>query len=652
MTSASLPVPSFVARLNERVTFLTVLALFSVLAFLAPPAAFSIDDVIYIDMAEAMAERGSLNVSVQSAPQNAPPVTKSGSIVHLIDNEAIPQYPAGYGLVAAPFFALFGVSGLLLLNGLAGAASVWLTWRIAVQLYADRPLAGYAATLLLAATIFSGYLFAIWPHMAALAAVLGGTWWVLKADNEPDGGGLAAAIGGFLFGLGLLFRVDAFVLFIAAYFWLRMFAQNATRLTALGFLSGAAPSFILAAFLNWQKFGVFLPIYYGAKDGFDSAASYFPLAAVCFGAMAASLAVDFKKLPRLSVIRNYGLYFIAIALLGLVAVLSFETAWKYLRNLYFLTIDIQTYDNSSPQIGVALDSDGYWSFWGLPKKALVQSMPFIALLLIPIVAFFRGKNLAAHGLCLLMIAAPVAFFSLKGFHGGMAFNMRYFLPAVPFIAILSAYAIGQFSDALAKHPKAMLRAVILGAFCAIVFYQLAPASFASIGTPLQLYPQVLLFAALLGLLAYRLFRGAPFGLGAVLLTGTAIGYSLLVNVSDTVGYLDIRGGKMKYEWAYKAAIPSGSLVVSAAEDYLTHASLNGVHVARARRDDLQKLKQTIKAYKGAGRCIYIHTRPAFDLLGDDRFAEISVPGLRDPMSELALFAPPDASPLCKFSKAR
>jgi hypothetical protein len=379
---------------KKAIVILSLAAALIVAAFLTPPAAFSIDDVIYIDMARAMAERGSLDITDQNIPAGAPALTKSAGIVHLIDGRAVPQYPAGYGLIAAPFFGLFGVSGLILMNALAGALSLWLTYKIAFRLYRDDRIAANAALILGACTLFAGYVLAIWPHMTALACLLGGAYFALETSIETGRRRMMAALaGGFIFGFGVFFRVDALVPFAAVFFWLRLFALPSSRAPALLFLAGAAPCFLLAAYFNFEKFGAFLPVTYGPNmSGNSSLGAYGPLAVAGLAAMAASLVLDTSHKFIQSVL-GCSMRVKLIALTGVMLaglVLAGDVIGRLLHSLYFLTVDIQAYDAASPQTGLGRDEFGYWSFWGLPKKALLQSLPFAALALLPALAFCRS----------------------------------------------------------------------------------------------------------------------------------------------------------------------------------------------------------------------------------------------------------------------
>ena len=104
----------------------------------------------------------------------------------------------------------------------------------------DEWIARAATVIVGAASIFAGYFFAIWPHMAALAFILGGALATAAAGNgsRPL---RAAGVAGLLFGIGSGVRVDVILSAVAAFFWLRLFARPGDRLPAAILILGLAP---------------------------------------------------------------------------------------------------------------------------------------------------------------------------------------------------------------------------------------------------------------------------------------------------------------------------------------------------------------------------------------------------------------------------
>jgi hypothetical protein len=72
----------------------------------------------------------------------------------------------------------------------------------------------------------------------------------------------------------------------------------------------------------------------------------------------------------------------------------------------------------------------------------VQSLPYLGVLWVPIAAVFRGSKDASSLLMLFLLPAMVvAFFAYSRDHGGLCLNLRFFLVALPFTSILTAYAL-------------------------------------------------------------------------------------------------------------------------------------------------------------------------------------------------------------------
>ncbi|MEX6633045.1 ArnT family glycosyltransferase [Hyphococcus lacteus] len=607
--------------------FLGLFVVFALFVVIAPTTPFTIDDTIYIAMAEAMAERGSLYSNDPLAILNAPAMLESSDLIHRIDGNAVPQYPGGYALLAAPFFMLFGVKGLILMNALSGAASLWLTHLIAIRLYNDRTVARNAVLILGFATFFSGYVFSIWPHVTSLALTLGGSYLTLKIIGERHRIWFALAAG-LLFGASVNIRIDGIIPAIAAFFWLRLFARPSDRLSAIALLAGLAPGLLLAALMNFEKFGVFQPFFYGQTSGLAAASRYIPIAIAGTIALMGALAIDVshQRMKRLLNLRSTTL---ALGVAGIFLV-GFIVADAFILGLahgtYNLVVDMQAFDPSKIRPGIIKDEFGYWSFWGIPKKALLQSLPFATLLTLPIIDFFRGKNVSANGFSLLMIAGVIAFFSMNAWHGGMTFNMRYFIPALPFIAILSATSLSALLATIEKPGDTLLRSVIAGATSAMVFYFVVPAFSVAWATPAQLYPQLILSLLLaIGLIVFQLKKTSSFL--PLILAGMSFGYAGILSAADTAGELGLRYVKAPYDKAYAGAIPPGSLVVTVAEDHLIHASLNGVVLARAQEKEREVIREAMKIYEAEGRCVYIHTPAAMTIINDPRFITLTVPGV-------------------------
>lgn len=614
-----------------------------------PSIAFTIDEVVYIDMARAMAELGRLDVGPWNVPDGAPLLVKSSGFVEIVNGRAIPQYPSLYAVIAGPFYKLMGVKGLALLNALSAVCVLSLTWRVARLLDAD-PLTARAALALTAlVSIFPGYAFAVWPHMLALAfGMLGAYGAALAASGRGPIGLVWAFAGGLAFGLGCGVRVDVILLAIAAFLWLRLFARPRDRGPALALAAGLAPGLGVCAYLNQLKFGVPSPFFYGVDGGGASTANYGAPLYIVGAALIASLAINTEAtafragLGRIRRLRPPAM----IAVVCAIGLALLTLAPGAVHGAYVLLIDLQAYQGSF-QIGMRRDAYGFLSFWDLPKKSLLQSAPYLPLIAIPVVAFFAGRRTRAASFCLLFAAAPVAFFSLKAWHGGTAFNLRYFLPATPFLAILVGMALASLRSTFTEKKDLYIRASFAGIFIAYGLYWVAASAFPAWATPLELYPQLLLAAALLiFLIDGFLWRGGALSRSvATALAAVAIGYGLLLNASDAAGYIGARINKSVYERFYASIIPPGSLVLTRAEEFLVQASLKGAHIARVDAFQRDAIDRAIVAYQAAGDCVFVHTPTSLAYFNAAEFEALAGPRSED-AAKLTLYARRDNPAHC------
>jgi len=647
MSSGAGPRPWRVA--NHAGVFLFAGVLFAFLgAAFFPPTAFSIDEAIYVDMADAMATRGAFDVTPQDWPEDAPLMAKSDGLVKIIGDRAVPQYPGLYGVIAAPFFFVAGVKGLIFLNALCGVLCLWLTHRLA-RILTNDPWTARASVLLLGgASIFFGYVFAIWPHMLALCFVLGGAHAILCAGNaEKKNARAFAGAAGLIFGLGVGVRVDVILAAVAACFWLRLFAKPAERSLALSLLLGLAPGLFVVAAVNEIKFGAFNPFSYGADAGGVSIAHHAKIILPVAFLAAFAFLIDVSSKPVAGMIAAARRSNVIVVAGGVAAALG--ALWMIMPGLFsgawLMLVDIQSYAGP-PRPGLEKDAYGYWDFWGVPKKALLQSMPWAPLALAPLFLFFRGHNTKESAFLLLFAAAFVLFFAMRGWHGGMAYNMRYYLPAAPFLAILAAMSLSVLRPAFAKHKNLFLRSAAAGILIAIGTYAFAPL-YGAYATPFQLYPQILLagllsIAILAALVATTNMRAQT----VAALAGAAIANAAMISLFDAYGYYADRARYAPYDRAYAEMVRSDAVVFTAFDELLVGASINDAAVIRVKENNIDMAQALIDAYQQQDRCVYAHTHRAAHLLNESDFDVMAMP-LDAPAPGLALYVYRDAPARCR-----
>ena len=625
-------------------------------AFLAPPAPFIIDGGIYFDMARAMADDGALHIGENGGVPGAPPLTKHLTVAH--DGMVYPQYPSGYALLAAPFYKILDVRGLMLMNALGFAASICLTFAIARRLF-DAQIAKWAAVIFAIATFAPAYAFSIWPHLASLALTLGAVYCAAAARDAKTANACFLFLGcaGLLIGAGINIRIDIAVTALVIFFWLRLFARPHDRLGPVALLLGLTPGLLLSAWLNDLKFGAFTPFSYGPADGNASVGRYAPVIALTFAATAGAWLFNLHSLANWAWKQNRrGI--ILIAFLFLAALLAIvpvrDLLWRVITGAYVLVFNLQAHD-AYYQAGVERNEFGHLLFWGYPKKALIQSLPWAPLIILPVFFFFRGKHVRAVSLCSLAIAAPIAFYALNQWHGGGSYSMRYFMPALPFIAILSAWGLRSLTTKAGPNRQAVLMALVAAGVLYLGLQEIGQLSDRFL-TPAALYPQWLIAAAVFTAACFTLTR--PFGeQPRVIASGIALfalAYGVVINLYEEAGLERTRAEQFALAEDASAPIGQGALVVTATPLSFIPAERRGAHVMAAQEKTVAETAQAVRAFADAGRCVYIHNSYARDMIaaGLGRTVDpvplwaLSARFDKDP--RLAFFVLADAPENCRF----
>lgn len=418
--------------------------LYAVHALLFAPAGFlTTDEFLYTAVTERLTVAGTFFFD-NGFPEFTSPTLR---LLFLTPTPAglASQYPAGYAFLAAPFYLLSGIRGLILLNTLAAVGLLWLTYRLAKLLFGDEDLALNAALILGLATFIADYAFAILPHAVAGLFMLAAATGAAESQRREDGALTPALVGGLMLGLGINIRVDVVMLAPLLAAWLITSASAPWgRVAALGL--GMVPGLAVASLLNDLKFGTLNPIAYSGDwtnrtDNVVSLADYaFLLPLLTAGALAV-VALSFRR------VREWTLGWrgaaIAAGTLAVVIANPFTgpLVLRMLKGFYVLLIDLQAYDYIGRYSGQVTVLDGGWLlFAGNVKKALFENLPYGGFLALPLVGLFQRRWRAEYGLLFLLPAAWFGFFALNQWHGGQATNLRYFSPQLPFLAILAAAA--------------------------------------------------------------------------------------------------------------------------------------------------------------------------------------------------------------------
>ncbi len=431
---------------------LVVLLLVHVALFFAQgtPGHFNIDEGIYQLQVEAVAAgRGhAIDNGYEIFPS---PELQVGNQRHTFVQDyggrLVGQYPAVYGYLIAPLYGLLGFRALVLANALAFPILVLLTWHIGSLLF-DHKTAGWASLLLVGGTYTWGYALAAWPHVLTASLQLLSVLLCIhatRAERRRDSI-LLALSGGLALGLAMGVRYDA--LFFTVPSLIVLTTRGRHRLvTAVSFTLGMLPVLAILSAVNHAKYGVLSPFAYGSSTQPAS--------------------VERRLLPYLAV---YGIWWAleflpmsiwsrraifiggvsSLTLLGTAALAVPDARMQLLqttRGLLTLGVDFRFLDTSFVTLGIQ-PIPMAWVAAGLGiKKALIQSLPWLPVVLACIPAALRS-NPKGDALRLIALFPPslILFLAVNSWHGGMCFNQRYLLSTLPFLALLGAYAAQQLLE--------------------------------------------------------------------------------------------------------------------------------------------------------------------------------------------------------------
>ena len=436
------------------------------------------------------------------------------------------QYPAGSAVVGAGLISVLDLRGILLFHALCVAGSAFVTRALALKLFKDEKIALAAALLFLFGTFISEYAYGLWPHAVSVLTVAGSFLWFLHAMDRAGGALRAAAISGLILGAGLLFRLDnLFLLPVIGLLTVSLAARPVQIF--LGGALGLLPALALLSLSNQIKFGTLNPISYGHAGGDVGLGGYVLFAGAAAALFAALVVVRVTGL-RIKPIWAIAALAIAIA----VAAAFVPEVQRLLTRLYhgFVALFIDAKTIVDPRGGVQRAADGTLRFWGLPKKALGQSLPWLGVVLLLVFSPW-GKHRRAIAITLAMVALWSFPFVMRAWHGGLSLNMRYLMPLLPALSALCAALIWQLASHIRGSVWILIATAAAGVAIGLGWAVFSPSGIS--GTH-QILSTFVLFAVALTALVAGLprFSAGPVGGLSLGTTGLGIGLALFLSASD------------------------------------------------------------------------------------------------------------------------
>jgi len=422
--------------------------------FFASTGFFIIDEVVYVLSVHAFHAGQGLFLSNGYLNHPSEDATMLGLLLPT-ENGLAPQYPAGLAILGSVFFEYLGAKGLLLINALAAVGTLFLTHMLAFRLFQNLAVANLSVALWAIFSFMPEYAVGFWPHMVSIFSVLLAFYLFLRAIDE-DRPFLSACASGLILGAGLLFRLDGILLLGTIALVTVLYGKKPVLIFAGG-LVGLVPVFLLMGWINSIKFGTFNPISYGQSGGGIDPTKYITFAVVAGLATLTIWAVRLrgdvpavvKRAPKMTAL-VLGLLLVAAVLL----VPQLERLVRLLwRGFYVLVVDARWI--ADDRKGIWYGADNTMFLWGMTKKALGQSLPWLGVM----VALFIlpwAKHRRSVVIVLLFVVLWSLPFLLRAWHGGLGSNMRYFLPMIPFLSALCAWLILEILARLQNPARPLL----------------------------------------------------------------------------------------------------------------------------------------------------------------------------------------------------
>ena len=509
------------------------------LAATASAGLYNIDEVMYLLSAESLHNSGSWVV------QNGRDAFTSDDlrVWLLVDGPhgLVSQYPVGASLAAAPLIGVFGQSSLIVLNILGGVGSLFITRVLARRLFGSADVANLTVVLFALCTFWAEFVVGHWPHSISIFFVLLSILLFLVALDRARFAWHPAIWSGVFVGLGMFFRLEGILLLPAITALTILYGKRPLQILVGGAV-GFVPMMILMGLSNLVRFGTFNPLSYGQTGGGTDVANYLVPVIVILSCLAGLVIVR-----RLGEFRHWGavgifVVTICIALALLVAPVQ-SGLLKIMNGIQAILIDATAIQDGRPWAQNRLP-DGTVLFWGLPKKALGQSLPWLGCLAALVGLAWNSRRRSILVVLVIFAAWSVPFIA-RSWHGGMGSNMRYFLPTLPLLAALSAWLILELGKRLQKNDLQMvLVAAVAVYFLTTVWLFLWPEQLSWIHQMVSL--KLLIAIAALSLLAGFVRQRMPVLL-ALCSIGAGLGFSSVIVIHDYSASQKQR----KYTAAYK-----------------------------------------------------------------------------------------------------
>ncbi|MDJ0949735.1 MAG: glycosyltransferase family 39 protein [Alphaproteobacteria bacterium] len=623
-----------VDRVKISVLILVALLTIGFSLFLNKPGHLIGDESVYHVMTRSFAQAGSLELL--NGYHEFPSKELVFPVSHPIDGRLLSQYPYLYPVLASPFYLAMGYSGLFVFNTLALLGAVWLCFATAQVLFRDRSLSLNACLILVFATYAWEYSQAAWPHAVSMLFVCGAAYFAARAvtDRETGRSALLALMSGVIAGFGVGVRID--VILVAPALVLPFLLSNTVSLkNAIAAILGMAPGLAVLAATNYAKFGILSPFSYGPKPS-GSAVDPWSYLPVALAGVAIVAAIRVWQQPGVrDFVRTRWRLCAAGACLAIVLMLLHPAIWTLVarsaHGAYQLLVDLRVRDLGILEGALSRGPGGSMIYMGALKKSLLQSCPYLVTLVLPLlIVVTGGRDARRLGLLFLVPASFWAVFSYFAWHGGHSLNLRYFVPTLPFVAILTAYGWREVmartvAPALGLRLGLLLSVLVVAGSTLPVHIQMRPIS--ELEFILLTIPLCLACLLLALLLAQRLTSGRLARLaGTCAIAGLVLSFAWAGTVALTYDFpraLIKRSVTHRMSAEMASTISANSILfVEYATPFSGVYETDGIRLAQVTWDDFAGFRPLVDFHLGAGRPVYV-------LVGEESWDKARRGGLLD-----------------------
>lgn len=361
------------------------------------------------------------------------------------DGRVVSQYPYLFPAMASPLYGVAGAASMTLLNVLAAAVGIGVAFAIAWRITGRTRAGIVAAGSLMLGGFWLDYGYAMWPHVAATTAWLGGVALLWPGERRVS----RCFVAGLLLGVAWSIRLDAAVLAMGT---LAIAALPPARLrSSLAAGAGLGVMVLVLALTHLVKFGTLNPLSYGVPVDARTAgvSRYVPLLVLGGASTAAAVLARFGRArtsrPRLGV---------AAALLVVAGLWQWPALADLASGARALVFDLGLIDPVYAETQQL--RSGALVYGDAVKKSLLQSCPQLLAVAVLFVGALRATDANVRRGCAMLVLpvlALTAVFAMRSWHGGASINMRYFVPWLPVLAVAAAVGLEHLLERCRDLPR-------------------------------------------------------------------------------------------------------------------------------------------------------------------------------------------------------